>query len=130
VTDVTEVTNLVARTNSSATSVVWLSRKEWPKVLYRVSFAPGRFFSHIKVRVGATYLKHESLIPTALLCCDMVDALVCERCGIACSYADAYVADLDKSCQKTKTRDGREITVRAKHEWVEPLHEEIPVVSG
>ena len=45
--------------------------------------------------------------------------LRCRRCGAAKSYADAMIADLERSCSVTTTVEGREVTRDARHDWTE-----------
>jgi hypothetical protein len=44
--------------------------------------------------------------------------LVCTTCGASTTYADAYVSDRERTC------NGDE------HDWVEPLHDKIDIVTG
>lgn len=50
--------------------------------------------------------------------------LRCRRCGATASYADAQIADLNRTCEDTRefrAQDGtmRESTFAAEHDWTE-----------
>lgn len=49
--------------------------------------------------------------------------LRCRKCGATVTYADAQIADINKTCKRTRTVEApggfRETTVPAKHDWVE-----------
>lgn len=39
-----------------------------------------------------------------------MEELTCQSCGIVTTYADAYIADIDRSCEETQS---------GKHNWTE-----------
>jgi hypothetical protein len=49
-----------------------------------------------------------------------VSDLVCERCGMEASYADADIADTHKTCRKFDVLpDGQKVSLNAAHDWRE-----------
>jgi hypothetical protein len=55
--------------------------------------------------------------------------LVCTRCGVESTYADAYMLDREKTCEEiVHHRSGMPIVRPAQHDWTEQLDPEIDVV--
>jgi hypothetical protein len=69
--------------------------------------------------MGKCQLRLERVKWVAAVLLHVMSDLVCTTCGASTTYADAYIADRERTC------DGR-----TEHDWVEPLHNKIDIVIG